>query len=274
MITELFMILIIITLYLLAIMPRMFNRADTAPFKGVYYAHRGFHDNLSSAPENSMAAFKKAVALNYGIELDVQLTKDKIPVVFHDYTLNRICGTTGRVCEHTYTELNKLRLLQSEETIPRLSDVLEEVAGLVPLIIEYKAKGADVSVCAHCDALLSDYTGSYCVESFNPLVVYWFKKNRPHVMRGQLSKNYFKYGSGNDRTPLYWLLQNLLTNCITRPDFIAYDHHSRFCLSKYLCRHLYHMLIVAWTIKSQNELDNARKSNDLFIFEGFIPNAK
>ena len=267
----LFVILIIMTLYLLAIMPRILHRADTAPFINVYYAHRGFHDNQSCAPENSMAAFKKAAKLNYGIELDVQLTKDRIPVVFHDFTLNRVCGTKGRVCDFTYGELEKLRLFQSEETIPRLSDVLEEIDGLVPLIIEYKANGTDISVCAYCDALLADYTGSYCMESFNPLAVYWFKKHRPHIMRGQLAMNFFKYGSYNERTPLYWTLQNLLTNWITRPDFIAYDHRSKFCLSRYLCRYLYHTLSVTWTIQSQNELDNVKKDNDLFIFEGFIP---
>ena len=78
---------IIIVLYFLAIMPRFGHQKERKQFSDVYYAHRGLHDNLTQAPENSLAAFKKAVAAGYGIELDVQLTKDKVPVVFHDFTL-------------------------------------------------------------------------------------------------------------------------------------------------------------------------------------------
>ena len=73
-------------------MPRMMGRPDYAPLMGHYYAHRGLHDNETDAPENSMAAFRKAVDTGYGIELDVQLTKDRIPVVFHDESLKRVCG--------------------------------------------------------------------------------------------------------------------------------------------------------------------------------------
>ena len=75
---------ILLVAYLIAIMPRMMGRPDYAPLMGHYYAHRGLHDNETDAPENSMAAFRKAVDAGYGIELDVQLTKDRIPVVFHD----------------------------------------------------------------------------------------------------------------------------------------------------------------------------------------------
>ena len=87
--------------YLAAIMPRIFKRPDYSSLKGYYYAHRGLHDNNSDAPENSMAAFRKAVDAGYGIELDVQLTKDRIPVIFHDDTLKRVCGVDGYVKDYT-----------------------------------------------------------------------------------------------------------------------------------------------------------------------------
>ena len=97
-------------LYLLMIMPRLTNRRERKKFLSVYYAHRGLHDNETPAPENSMAAFRKAVDAGYGIELDVQVTKDKIPVVFHDFTLQRVCGQEGKVCDYTYEELQKFHL--------------------------------------------------------------------------------------------------------------------------------------------------------------------
>ena len=92
--------------YLWAILPRMTARPDRSPLLAQRcYAHRGLHDNATDAPENSMAAFRKAVEAGYGIELDVQLSKDRIPVVFHDETLRRVCGVEGKVRDYTFEEL-------------------------------------------------------------------------------------------------------------------------------------------------------------------------
>lgn len=104
-------------LYMLAIMPRIFNRPDTTLFKKVYFAHRGLHDNASDAPENSMAAFRKAAEAGLGMELDVQVTKDGVPVIFHDFKLERICGVEGKVVNCTYEELQAYTLSQSNERI-------------------------------------------------------------------------------------------------------------------------------------------------------------
>ena len=98
-------ILVIVVLYLLMIMPRMINRPDFTPFQGRLYAHRGLHDNETNAPENSLNAFQKAVDAGYGIELDVQLTKDEIMVVCHDFDLKRICGADVKVRDLTFEEL-------------------------------------------------------------------------------------------------------------------------------------------------------------------------
>ena len=88
----LLILLALAALYIYMICPRIINRPDTTPFKNRHDAHRGLHDNRTSAPENSLEAFRMAVEAGYGIEMDVQLTKDNIPVVFHDKTLKRMCG--------------------------------------------------------------------------------------------------------------------------------------------------------------------------------------
>ena len=183
-----------IVLYLLAIMPRLGNRKARLDFFGVYYAHRGLHDNESDAPENSLAAFKKAVDAGYGIEMDIQLTKDKVPVVFHDFTLKRICGKEGKVCDYTFQELRELRLCGSEEKIPEFSQVLNLVGGKVPLIIELKVEWMDISVCPLVDDMLKNYKGLYCIESFNPLVLFWYRRHQKNVVRGQLSDGFLKSG--------------------------------------------------------------------------------
>lgn len=263
-----------VVLYLLLIMPRMCNRPDRTPFEGVLYAHRGLHDNDSDAPENSMAALKKAVEAGFGIELDVQLTRDKIPVVFHDFTLQRVCGTDGKVADYTYEELQQFSLCGSEQKIPKFEDFLEMVDGRVPLIIEYKIPGGITEVCPIADKLLAGYKGLYCIESFNPLGVLWYRQNRKEIMRGQLADNFLKSGEAEFSKLLYFALHHLLFNFLTKPDFIAYNHHRHKDLSRRICRYLYGALAVAWTIKSKEELAERKADFDLFIFDSFIPNSK
>lgn len=265
----LIVILVLIVLYFLAIKPRLSRQKQWAPFKGVYYAHRGLHDNESEAPENSMAAFRKAVKAGYGIELDVQLTKDRVPVVFHDFTLERACGKTGKVYEYTYEELQQFPLFQSDERIPRFEDVLRTVDGKVPLIVEIKLEWMDLTVCAYVDKLLKEYKGLYCIESFNPLVLTWYRRYHNDVLRGQLSDAFLK--EGEYKGVLYWFLQNLLLNWMTKPDFVAYNHKYADNLSRRLCRKLYKNMAAAWTIKSEQELEAAKKEFDVFIFDSFIP---
>ncbi len=256
-------------LYLLAIMPRMGNRKRRKDFLNVYYAHRGLHDNDTDAPENSIAAFCRAVQAGYGIEMDVQLSKDGVPVAFHDFTLKRICGKEGKVCDYTWEELQSFRLCGSEETIPKFEDVLNEVRGRVPLIVELKVERANLALCPVVDAMLEKYHGIYCIESFNPLVLRWYRQNHGSVVRGQLSDGFLK--SGEFQGPLYFFLQNLMLNFITKPDFIAYNHKYEKTLSRRICRGLFRNLSVAWTIKSQEELDAVRDKFDIFIFDSFIP---
>ena len=265
----LIVILVLIVLYFLAIKPRLSRQKQWAPFKGVYYAHRGLHDNESEAPENSLPAFKKAVKAGYGIELDVQLTKDRVPVVFHDFTLERACGKPGKVYEYTYEELQQFPRFQSNERIPKFEEVLKVVDGKVPLIVEIKLEWMDLTVCAFVDKLLKEYKGMYCIESFNPLVLTWYRRYHNDVLRGQLSDAFLK--EGEYRGVLYWILQNLLLNWMTKPDFVAYNHKYADNLSRRLCRKLYKNMAAAWTIKSQQELEAAKEEFDVFIFDSFIP---
>lgn len=256
-------------LYLLMIMPEMTKKPDTEVLKHWLYAHRGLHDNASDAPENSLKAFQKAVDAGFGMELDIQLTKDKVPVVFHDFTLKRICGVEGKVSDYTYEELQQFPLCKSAERIPRFEDVLKLVDGKEPLIVEFKIQFKDLSLCPIADGLLREYKGLYCIESFNPLCLYWYRRHHKEVVHGQLSDGFLR--EGNYSGILFFVLQNLLTNFLTKPDFIAYNHKYADVLSRRLCRGLYRNMAAAWTIRSEEELKEARKNFDVFIFDGFLP---
>lgn len=255
----------LIALYLFLVAPRMVNKPARTPLMGVHYAHRGLFNNETDAPENSLKAFRKAVAAGYGMEFDVQLSKDDVPVVFHDATLKRMCGVEGNVWDYTLEELQRMKLAKSDETIPTLVQVLEVVGGKVPLIIEYKMDRADTKVCELGNEILKGYKGAYCIESFHPLAVQWYRKHRPDIVRGQLSQNYRKHGK---KKIVFWLMTNLFSNFLTRPDFIAYHHADASDLSRNVCKIL-GALSVAYTIKNREQYQKAKKHFDLFIFDSF-----
>ena len=263
----LFTVLALIVLYLFLVSPRMFGKPDHSFLNGVHYAHRGLFDNGSEAPENSLRAIEKAVENGYGIEFDVQLSKDQVPVVFHDLSLERMCGVKGNVCDYTLEELQTFRLADSNETIPTLKQVLEAVDGKVPLIIEYKMDIVNTKVCELSNQLLENYDGLYCIESFHPWAVKWYKEHRPEIVRGQLSQDYSKEEKYNGIQ--FTIMKQLLTNFLTRPDFIAYRHTDADVYARRVCSML-GALSVAWTIRSQEEYETVKSDYDLFIFESFI----
>lgn len=262
---------VLVAVYFLLIMPRVCKKPDVSMFKQHLYAHRGLFDNETDAPENSMKAFEKAVEAGFGIEMDVQLTKDKQAVVFHDGKLMRMCGAKGNVSDYTYEELSSFTLANSEEKIPLFKDVLKMIDGRVPLIIEYKIEDTNPEVCEIGNEILKEYQGIYCMESFNPFGVLWYKKHRPDIVRGQLSEKFWK--NDNKKLLIYWIVGNLLTNFATKPDFVAYNALHYDNLSRRICRKFYKNLAVTWTIKSQEQLDGIKDEFDLFIFDSFVPDA-
>lgn len=255
-------------LYFALIRPRL-RKPDASPFVGCCFAHRGLHDIALGIPENSLSAFKRAVNLGYGIELDVQLSSDGVPVVFHDAALSRMCGIDRRVDSLTFEELRTHFLANTQERIPSFSEVLSLVNGRVPLLVEIKMDHIDMNIPAGIDELLSGYCGPYCIESFHPAALWWYRKHRPDVLRGQLSTHFNV--ENHTLSPLQYLLGKMVLNVISRPDFISYNQ--RFCrdLSLFLCRRAFQAYTAGWVIRSEAEMKACRKRFDMYIFEGFLP---
>ena len=211
-------------------------------------AHRGLHGDRNRAPENSLRAFARAADAGYGIELDLRLSADGQVIVFHDDTLDRVCGVSGEVSRFTYEELQQFPLYGSDQRIPLFSQVMETVAGRVPLVIELKAAGARVqrTLCVKTAALLDDYRGEYCIESFHPSYLFWFRLHRPRVPRGQLCTDFFRTNARGKRWQ-FFLFELMATNLLTRPDFISYDirfrHRRLFRFWKRFCTP------VGWTLR-------------------------
>jgi len=250
------------------IRPRQQAMAD---FRRQYIAHRGLFDNSQDYPENTLKAFQRAVDSGYGIELDVRLTKDGQLVVAHDDGLQRICGEDIEIADLTYDELSQRRVLSSAQKVPLFTEVLAVIKGLVPLIVEVKQSNRTEETCRATSDQLRRYRGRYCVESFDPRVLLWFRRNNRGVLRGQLSGG-FKGDSTGNRV-LDKCLSIMVFNKFTWPDFIAYEwqHADRFIVKAW--RVLLRCTMVAWTVRSQADLDAARRNFDVFIFDSFTPDS-
>jgi len=150
------------------------------------YAHRGLHDAI--LPENSLAAFDAAAAAGYGIELDVQVSADGQAMVFHDTTLKRLCGRPDRVRDLPASDLGGIKLLDGDQSIPTLRQVLDLIAGRVPLLVEIKKLWRDDDTLERATAdCLKDYRGPAAVQSFEPRVCAWFKQHLTALPRGWIS---------------------------------------------------------------------------------------
>lgn len=239
--------------------------------KAHFFAHRGLH-HQPDAPENSLAAFQAALEAGFGAELDVHLMKDGNLAVIHDSSLLRTAGVDLRIEDLCAEDLKEYRLEGSEERIPLLEEVLRLFEGKTPLVVELKVadknhKELTAAVCA----LLDRFSVTYCIESFDPRVLYWLKKNRPEIIRGQLSCD-MREEEGYHPL-IMWALTHLLSSGFTRPDFIAYDYHARsLCPELKICRRLYGVQEVSWTVRDAETAAQLRRKGNMIIFEGFMPN--
>ena len=261
-------LLILLVLYLLALRGRTDN-PGMEELRRWNYAHRGLHGG--SLPENSMAAFRAALEGGYGIELDLHLLRDGNLAVIHDSLLKRTTGAEGRIEDLTTEDLKNYSLEGTAETIPTFRQVLELFDGKAPMIVELKPVGGNhAALAAEACRQLESYSGAYCIESFDPRCLFWLKKHRPQIVRGQLSMNFFRQPEGQP-----FVIQLLLTchllNFLSRPDFIAYKFADRNRLGCFLCRKLWHIQGVSWTIRTPEDHAQARTEGWLSIFEGFRP---
>ncbi|MBR6668191.1 MAG: glycerophosphodiester phosphodiesterase [Clostridia bacterium] len=272
-------LLILLLAYAWAIRPNL-PRRDISSLMGVDYAHRGLwntnepdEENRPAdglRPENSLAAFRAAVEKGYGIELDVHRTRDGALVVHHDDSLKRLTGTDIRIADSTLKELRACTL-PNGEPIPTFDEVLKAVSGRVPLIVELKVENGNQDLLSRAVYdRMKRYNGPWCMESFMPGAVKWFRKNAPEVIRGQLA---FDHAGTGKTAFLFWRnigIASMLQNFASRPDFVAFEAKSVkwHTLSIHLLR-LMKPWFVAWTVRSQEDMDKNRRRWDLQIFEKF-----
>lgn len=231
-------------------------------FKSSYIiAHRGIHNN-KTIYENTLESFELAIKQDLAIELDIRLTKDNQIIVFHDNNTKRITKQNKIVEKNTYKELNNQDIIH----IPLLNEVLKLVDGKVPLLIEIKPTTNTGELETKLMELLKDYKGKYAIQSFSPKVLYWFKRNYPKVLRGQLSHKYTKQKLSSLKK---YILSNMLLNNITKPHFISYKYNELTPeqIKKLKKKNIH---VIGWTITNEREFNHYKKYYDNLICEKTI----
>lgn len=231
-----------------------------------FIAHRGLFDNVT-LPENSLAAFENAAQNGFAIELDVQLTKDNVLVVFHDDTLERMTNLVGVVEQMTYEQIKEATLLDTNCKIPTFAEVLDLVDGRTEILVEIKPYNNTGSIEQAVATMLDDYKGKFAIESFNPKIVRWFKKNRPSYQCGLLASE-----CKGIPIPAYqrFAIKNLLLWRWCGCKFVAYDVNSVAKIKK-VKRLRNHMPVVCWTLTTQAQYEQTKQHYDNIIFDSFVP---
>lgn len=250
-------------------------RAPLPPeFRSIPLAHRGYHDRAQGCIENSLAAFRAAVAAGYGIEMDVLLSKDGVVMVFHDDYLERLTEATGFVADRPAAELGRIRLRDSLETIPTLAEALAVIAGRAPVLIELKdpthaMTQTDGTLEAATARVVNGYKGPVAVMSFNPHSVAHMAAFAPGIARGITV-------AGDDPGGWAPVSREGYLPIMAVPD---YDRCQASFISHGLVdldRPRVHALkaagaaILCWTVRSPEMEAQARRIADNITFEGYV----
>jgi len=230
-------------------------------------AHRGLHQG-ENIPENSLSSFRACIEKSLPIELDVHIMHDGTALVFHDDTFERMTGYHRDIYLSEYKDVVELKLLKSEEKIPTLEEVLKLVDGEVPLVIELKCLKHDGRLEHSVYNLLREYHGIYCVQSFNPFTLLWFKRFAPQVPRGLLA------GSYDDAAISFWqklVLKSLVFAFMIRPHYIGFEWNKLWYPSVFFFKTIMRIPFIAWVVtnKSQQQFLKGKTAN--IIFENFDP---
>lgn len=224
-------------------------------------AHRGLHDEASGVHENSLTAFRAAVEAGFAIECDIHLSADGVPIVFHDETLSRLTGVEGKLAERTADDLAALRLKDSADHIPTLRELLDLVAGRVPLVVEMKGADAlrDDGFAEALRPLFEAYEGPLVLMSFDDWLV------DQALALGVVPVGLTAEGIRPDSLSRHQAVFE--RGCA----FVSYNvHHLPNPFVEWV-REEKRSPIIAWTVRTPTEAEHSARYADQITFEGFTP---
>ncbi len=245
------------------------------PFIDGPIAHRTLHNKNAGRPENSYEGLDAAIALGIAVEIDLQLSRDGVPMVFHDYELDRLTSKTGLVANYDADTLQAISLTGGEQGIPRFDEFMKYVDGRIPVLIELKDQdGALGSKLSNLEAatcvVMRDYNGSIAVMSFNPEMIARCAMLAPNIPRGLVTDAYVAKDWPNVPAQRCAELAKIPHYDLIGASFIS---HNRADLSAPRVADLKSQgaAIFCWTVRTPDQEDQARKIVDSITFEGYMP---
>ncbi len=234
-------------------------------------AHRGLH-NGNGRVENTLSAFEAAIERNFAVECDVMLSSDETPIVFHDYQLDRLTEGSGDVHLHTLAELRQLPIRRSNEHIPTLAELLDVVAGRVPIVVELKSPWPrKTHVARNVANVLEGYKGHTAVMSFDPRLLMQMRRLAGHLPRGMVADHFDRDDWPEVPTVQRFGSRHLLGTPFVSPTFVAYNVLSLPAPAPSVLRSVFNLPTLAWTVRSGAEKTHALRHADQIIFEDFDP---
>jgi glycerophosphoryl diester phosphodiesterase len=236
-------------------------------------AHRGLHDAQSGAIENTASAFSAAIAGNYAIECDLQISSDGEAMVYHDDALGRLTDGSGNLRDLTAAELQRVPFRAGADRMLTLPDLCALVAGRVPLVLELKSRfDGDLRLVERTAAVVQSYSGPVAAMSFDPDLVAGLRAAAPGLPRGIVAEGRYSHpeweplGAARKRS-----MAHLLHMYRTWPHFVAYCIRDLPATAPLVARFLLGMPLLTWTVRSEADRKRARLWANQMIFEGFRP---
>ena len=236
-------------------------------------AHRGLHDAARGIMENMPAAAQAAIAGNFSIECDIQLTADGEAMVHHDDALGRLTEGSGALKAMTAAELKAVRFRDTPEHMMSLDDLCALVDGRVPLVIEVKSHfDGDRKLVRRMAQVLASYSGPAVGMSFDPDQVLGLRETMPALPRGIVAQRNYDDGSWTKLTPAQRQSMLHLRHAFrTRPHFVAFWVNQLPAPPPWIARNVFGLPLLTWTVRSSEQRDRAARYADQMIFEGFVP---
>jgi glycerophosphoryl diester phosphodiesterase len=236
-------------------------------------AHRGLHDISRGIVENMPGAVQAAIAGNFSIEVDIQLSSDGEAMVHHDHELGRLTEAVGALVEKTAAELKAVTFKDTAERMMSLSDLCSMVAGRVPLVIEVKSHfDGDRKLVKRMAEVLASYQGPAVGMSFDPDQVLALRDLLPSLPRGIVAQRsyedeYWAYLNQEQRDSMLYLRHGFQT----QPHFVAFKVDHLPAPAPWIARNVLGCALLGWTVRTTEQRTRVGQYADQMIFEGFVP---
>jgi glycerophosphoryl diester phosphodiesterase len=236
-------------------------------------AHRGLHDGARGVIENMPAAAQAAIAGNFSIECDIQLTSDGEAMVHHDDVLGRLTEGSGALLDKTAAELKAIKFKDTPERMMTLGDLCALVAGRVPLVIEVKSHfNGDRKLVKRMAEILTSYSGPAVGMSFDPDQVLALREIMPHLARGIVAEREYTAMDWPEASPEQRRGMTHLRHAFrTRPHFVAYWVNELPAPAPWIARNIFGLPLLSWTVRTPDQRERAARYADQMIFESFVP---